>query len=99
MRTDEIHPEYGVPKEDISCPGCGRLYTTARGCLACDECIRCCACLPKKRHIVSGKIMVAAALYGFPRQEACPKGCPIEPLKDSITEGGRQVCGTCGEID
>jgi hypothetical protein len=31
------------------------------------------------------------------RMEACPKGCPITDA-DSKTPGGRDVCGTCGEI-
>ena len=32
------------------------------------------------------------------RGEACPKGCPIDPEKDSKTPEGRDVCGTCGGI-
>lgn len=44
MASDyDIHPTYGVPKEDISCPGCGRVYV-GKVCLRCEECKKCCAC-------------------------------------------------------
>lgn len=39
----DIHPKYGVPKEDLCCPGCGKPYR-GRVCLNCEECSKCCQC-------------------------------------------------------
>ena len=40
----EIHPVWGRPIEDVSCPGCGKVYghdgTTV--CTQCEECSSCC---------------------------------------------------------
>lgn len=41
-----IHPTWGVPKEDVSCPGCGHVYGHHRTtvCSECEECSSCCQC-------------------------------------------------------
>lgn len=41
----DIDQEFGIPVEEISCPGCGRTYKQARTvCSKCEECKRCCRC-------------------------------------------------------
>lgn len=50
MTRDEEHydivEEYGMPRKDISCPGCGRVYGAynRRVCINCEECSKCCNC-------------------------------------------------------
>jgi len=43
-RPDTIHPRWGVPYEEVSCPGCGKEYgyLKLRVCTECQECERCC---------------------------------------------------------
>jgi hypothetical protein len=37
--------KYGVPDEEISCPCCGKLYTSkVQVCVNCEECETCCGC-------------------------------------------------------
>lgn len=59
----DIHPTYGVPRECISCPGCGELYTRRRTCTNCDECVKCCsgrgACT--NQSLISGADMAERA--------------------------------------
>lgn len=39
----DIDDEFGVPKEEISCPACGKTYKQARTvCRSCEECKKCC---------------------------------------------------------
>ena len=42
----DIDKKYGVPKEEISCPGCGRRYGhhKTKVCRNCEECSSCCRC-------------------------------------------------------
>lgn len=38
----EIDDDYGVPDENLRCPGCGRRYTACKiACTSCYECKKC----------------------------------------------------------
>jgi len=44
-REHNLDEEYRVPKEYITCPGCGRTYKQAGTvCRSCEECKKCCRC-------------------------------------------------------
>lgn len=57
----DVDDEFGLPKEYISCPGCGRTYMTARSvCRTCQECKRCCKNNPcEKPDYISARQMIA----------------------------------------
>lgn len=60
----DIHPTYGVPRECISCPGCGQLYTRRRACTNCDECVQCCekrGTCGAQQHLIAGAEMAERA--------------------------------------
>ena len=44
MLYDKINEKYGVPEEDVSCPGCGQIYGhhNTKVCKRCEECSSCC---------------------------------------------------------
>lgn len=50
MTTDEeqydIVEKFGLPRKDVSCPSCGRVYGAykRRVCTNCHECSKCCNC-------------------------------------------------------
>jgi hypothetical protein len=58
-----IVEKWGLPKEEVSCPSCGRIYGYRRTkvCVECEECEPCC----KKRPInkCSGLKHVAASTF------------------------------------
>lgn len=63
----EVHPRYLVPREDISCPGCGVLY---RGsvCIDCEECKQCCSC-EKPKFVTAKAVKEFVSEHGeFPKQ-------------------------------
>jgi hypothetical protein len=47
-----IIDQYGLPRDEVSCPSCGHLYGTHNRlvCSTCEECSKCCHC-PKPNHI------------------------------------------------
>lgn len=44
-----IDKKYGVPIEEIACPGCGQKYGhhKTKVCSNCSECSKCCGCLKR----------------------------------------------------
>jgi hypothetical protein len=54
-----IDEQYGLPKEMLACPGCGKVYGAwgRRACEACEECEKCCTCPVNKQRLVSGAEM------------------------------------------
>lgn len=55
----DIHPKYGVPKEDISCPCCGKVYR-GKVCANCEECRKCCTC--DSPDLVSATAMILSII-------------------------------------
>lgn len=42
----DIVKKYGLPRDHVSCPGCGNIYGAYNRevCKACQECSKCCYC-------------------------------------------------------
>jgi len=42
----DIIEKYGMPREHVSCPGCGQVYGhhNTKVCKNCEECSLCCMC-------------------------------------------------------
>ena len=43
MQIENVSKRYGIPKEEISCPDCGRVYGH-HNTFVCHECERCSKC-------------------------------------------------------
>jgi hypothetical protein len=55
-----IHPVYGVPKDHISCPGCGQVYGRwkRKVCSNCQECSSCCRCSKSEQKLITATKMI-----------------------------------------
>lgn len=49
-----VIPRWGLPREHVSCPGCGLVYGSRNGtvCGHCEECNECCSCAPQDQRLM-----------------------------------------------
>ena len=61
MSQYDIDSHTGLPKEYVSCPGCGKLYRTFKKvCISCEECVKCCSC--KTPHLIASHKAIEAII-------------------------------------
>lgn len=53
MGYGEIVEKWGLPRKDVSCPYCGRVYGhhNTKVCMTCEECSKCCRCVDDKFYL------------------------------------------------
>lgn len=46
MDQHDIYEKYGLPRDYVSCPSCGKIYGhhNTKSCSVCSECSKCCDC-------------------------------------------------------